>query len=163
MNIWAPRYNFIKKFSDIPIGFICNTCINTELVWESGTFHKRILGLIISVQSFMKHIIMWATPYNTQSVFVWSRKFRTLNFNWETFIQGRKGLFPVKFNCNSPWYWNRLTLMSEIKNTNMRSGEMFAYQQFSQCLILRPCWSWTMKENKNQSVYRWNEFNIHFL
>ena len=57
--------------------------------------------------------------------------------------------------------------MSEIKNTNMRSGEMFAYQQFSQCLIPRPCWSWTMniicliKENENQSCYKWNELNIH--
>ena len=93
--------------------------------------------------------------------------FRTLNFNWETFIHGRKGLFPLTFNCNSPWYWNSLTLVSRIKNTNMRSGEMFAYQQFSQCLIPRPCWSWTMniiclmKENKNQSCYWWNELNIH--
>ena len=126
-------------------------------IFEVVTCHKRYF-------SFLRRIELCAW----HKVYLFEREsFRTLNFNWETFIHGRKGLFPLTFNCNSPWYWNRLTLVSKIKNTNMRSGEMFAYQQFSQCLIPRPCWSWTMniiclvKENKNQSCYWLNELNIH--
>ena len=72
------------------------------------------------------------------------KSFWTLDFNWETFMQPtwakylgqrRKELFPVTLNNSGPLNWNWLILVSEIKNTNMSSGEMLANQQFSQCLI----------------------------
>ena len=75
----------------------------------------------------------------------------------EPSIWGREGkeLFPVTLNNSCPLDWNWLILVSEIKNTNMSSGEMNSSQQFSQCLIWlwRPCWSWTM----NSKIWRMKE------
>ena len=46
--------------------------------------------------------------------------------------QRRNVLFPVTFNYSGPLDCIRLTLVSEIKNTNISSSEMLAHQQFSQ-------------------------------
>ena len=61
-------------------------------------------------------------------------------------IERRKELFPVTLNRSCPLDWKSLILVSEIKNTNMSSGEMIANHQFCKCLIWlrRPCWSWTV-------------------
>ena len=146
---------------------------------ECGTCHKFTLGFIISFQSFMKQWIICTSPYNSDYAsttcidlckcddnLIDRKSFWTLDFNWETFMQPtwakylgqrRKELFPFTLNNSCPLDWHWLILVSEIKNSNMSSGEMISSQQFSQCLIWlwRPCWSWTMNSIINM-VYEGN-------
>ena len=135
---------------------------------ECGPCHKFTLGFIISVV-FNESIQLCALRLTTVIMqaphvlilrkcddnLIDRKSFWTLDFNWETFMQPtwakylgqrRKELFPFTLNNSCPLDWHWLILVSEIKNSNMSSGEMISSQQFSQCLIWlwRPCWSWTM-------------------
>ena len=138
--------------------FVWNAVLVINLHWVL-LFHFSLLWSIELCALRLTTVIMQA-PHalivcKCDDILIDRKSFWTLDFNWETFMQPtwakylgqrRKELFPFTLNNSCPLDWNSLILVSEIKNTNMSSGEMISSQQFSQCLIWlwRPCWSWTM-------------------
>ena len=124
--------------------FVWNAELVINLHWVL-LFYEASNYVHFALQQWLcKHHIHWLCVIKCDDNLIDRKSFWSLDFNWETFMQPtwakylgqrRKELFPFTLNNSCPLDWNLLILVSEIKNTNMSSGEMISSQQFSRCLI----------------------------